>query len=216
MAKLEFYFGPGACSLATHIALEECGAKFEARPIALRKGQQFTPEYTALNPKNKVPLLVIDGKPLTENVAIITWLSKAYPAARLLPAGDPMKEAEALAMLAWCTAGIHPIFSRMFGPQKVCDVPDTADSIKRLAAEITAKNFALIDSMLEGKDFILGDFSAVDGYLVVFWRWALFHKLDLAPYKNYAKHFERMNQRPGVQRALAREAEASAAFEKAA
>lgn len=216
MAKLQFYYGPGACSLATHITLEESGVPFEAKAISLRKGQQFTPEYTALNPKNKVPLLVIDGKPLTENVAMITWLAKTYPAAKLLPAGDPIKEAEALALLCWCTAGIHPIFSRMFGPQKVCDVPDTADSIKKLAAEITAKNFALIDKLLDGKSYILGDFSAVDAYLLVFWRWALFHKLDLAPYKNYAAHFERMNQRPAVQRALAREAEATAAFEKAA
>src|SRR3546814_3139336 len=62
MAKLDFYFSPGACSLATHICLEEAGATFTPKPTYTRKGQTRTPEYLALNPKGKVPMLVIDGK----------------------------------------------------------------------------------------------------------------------------------------------------------
>ena len=96
MAKLDFYFSPGACSLATHIALEEAGAAFTPKPTYTRKGQTRTPEYLALNPKGKVPLLIVDGKPLTENTAILSYLNRSYPQAKLLPAGDPMREAEAL------------------------------------------------------------------------------------------------------------------------
>ena len=59
MAKLDFYFSPGACSLATHICLEEAGASFNPKPTYTRKGQTRTPEYLALNPKGKVPLLIV-------------------------------------------------------------------------------------------------------------------------------------------------------------
>ncbi|HEX6958455.1 MAG TPA: glutathione S-transferase N-terminal domain-containing protein [Ferrovibrio sp.] len=216
MSKLEFYFTPGACSLATHIALEEAGAKFDAQPISLKKGQQYTPEYLALNPKGKVPLLVIDGRPLTENVAILSWLNRTYPQAKLLPAGDPMREAEALSFIVWCTSGIHPVMSRFFGPQKFCDLPDSADNVKHLAAEATAKNFTLVEKMLAGKDWLFGDWSVADGYIFVFWRWAQALKLDTAAFPNYAAHAERMQQRPAVQRALEREKESQAALDKAA
>src|SRR3546814_7779080 len=105
MAKLDFYFSPGACSLATHICLDEAGATFTPKPTYTRKGQTRTPEYLALNPKGKVPMLEIDGKELTENTAIITYLNRSFPNAKLLPAGDALAEAEALAFIAWCASG---------------------------------------------------------------------------------------------------------------
>ncbi|HLT76605.1 MAG TPA: glutathione S-transferase N-terminal domain-containing protein [Ferrovibrio sp.] len=216
MAKLDFHFSPGACSLATHIALEEAGATFTPKPTYTRKGQTRTPEYLALNPKGKVPLLIVDGKPLTENTAILTFLSRSYPNAKLLPAGDALKEAEALSFIAWCASGVHPVMSRFFGPQNFCDLPDSADNVKALAAKATAANFALIEKALEGKDWVFGEWSVADAYIFVFYNWATKLGLDVSQYPNYGKHFERMKQRPAVQRALAREAEALAAMDKAA
>jgi glutathione S-transferase len=217
MAKLTLYFGPGACSLVPHITLEEAGAAFESKPLALRKGHQRAPEYLALNPKGKVPLLLVDGRPLTENVAIAVYLAKAFPAAKLLPMGDPEAEAQAISLLSWCASGVHPRFSAMFGPQRMSDLPEAADNVKKLGGEDTLKNFALIENLLAGKEWALGSqWSIIDAYLFVFWRWANFHKLDLSAFPNYAKHAAKMAERPSVKRALAREAEASAAFEKAA
>jgi glutathione S-transferase len=212
MPQLSLYFAPGACSLASHIALEETGVAFEPKPISLRKGQQMTPEYLALNPKGKVPMLLVDGKPLTENIAIITYLAKIYPAAKLLPAGDLLREAEAASLLSFCTAGIHPVLSRFFGPQRFCDLPDSAPNVVALATAANAKNFAIIDKMLEGKQYMLGDYSAIDGYLLVFWRWATNLKIDTSAFKNYAALAERVMARPAVQRVLAREQEAQTAL----
>lgn len=216
MAKLDFYFSPGACSLATHICLEEAGAAFTPKPTYTRKGQTRTPEYLALNPKGKVPMLGIDGHMLTENTAIITWLNRSYPNAKLLPTGDALKEAEALAFIAWCAAGVHPVMSRFFGPQNFCDLPESADNVKALATKATAANFALIEKAVTGKDWVFGEWSAADAYIFVFYNWASKLGLDLSAYPNYAKHAERMKQRPAVQRALAREADALAAMDKAA
>lgn len=217
MANLDFYFSPGACSLATHIALEETGAAFNPKPTYTRKGQTRTPEYLAMNPKGKVPVLVIDGKVLTENTAILTYLNRSYPNAKLLPAGDALKEAEALAFVAWCASGVHPVLSRFFGPQNFTDLPDSADNVKALATKANAANFAIIEKALSGgKEWLFGDWSVADGYIFVFFNWATKLGLDVSAYPNYAKHFERMQKRPAVQRALAREAEAMAAMDKAA
>jgi glutathione S-transferase len=217
MPKLTLYFSPGACSLVPHITLEEAGAPFEAKPIALRKGHQRTPEYLALNPKGKVPLLLVDGRPLTENVAIAVYLAKAFPAAKLLPAGDPEAEAQAISLLSWCASGVHPRIGAFFGPQRLCDLPDSADNVKKLAGEDTAKNFALIEKQLTGKDWALGSqWSIIDAYFYVFWRWANFLKIDVSAYPAYAKHAAKMAERPSVMRALAREQDAQASLDKAA
>ena len=216
MAKLDFYFSPGACSLATHIALEEICSDLSTKEIYTRKGQTRTPEYLALNPKGKVPMLGIDGKMLTENTAILTWLNRSYPNAKLLPAGDALKEAEALAFVAWCASGVHPVLSRFFGPQNFSDLPDSADNVKALATKANAANFALIEKALAGKDWLFGEWSVADGYIFVFFNWATKLGLDVSAYPNYAKHFERMKQRPAVQRAMAREADALAAMDQAA
>jgi glutathione S-transferase len=87
--------------------LTEAGAAFEVRPVNMRRGQNRTPDYLKLNPKHQVPVLVIDGQPLTENPAIQIWIHRNFPAAKILPA-DPMQELKAISLLSWCASGIHP------------------------------------------------------------------------------------------------------------
>jgi glutathione S-transferase len=85
---LRLYFSPGACSRVTLVALEEAGLSYEACPLALQQGAQRSAQYLALNPKGKVPLLVTPQGPLSENLAILSWLDAVVPAAQLLPAAD--------------------------------------------------------------------------------------------------------------------------------
>jgi glutathione S-transferase len=212
---LSLHFAPGACSLASHIALEETGAGFEPKPISLRKGQQRESGYLKINPLGKVPVLGLDdGTTLTENTAIMTYLAKRFPAAKLLPNGSAEAEAKALSMLAWCASGIHPTFSRLFGPQRFSDLPDSKENVTALARADVAKLFTHIEGLLAGKEYVLGSYSAVDNYLFVFWKWANALGLDVSAYPTYAAHFARMSARPAVQRALAREAAAQAEFDK--
>ena len=81
--EIALYYAPIACSLAPYITLTEAGADFEVRTINLRKGQHKSPEYLKINPKHKVPLLVVDGKTLSENVAIQQWIDMTFPNANL-------------------------------------------------------------------------------------------------------------------------------------
>ena len=96
-----------AMSLVPYVALTEANAAFEVQVVDFMKGGYLTAEFLHLNPKHKVPVLVVDGEPLSENVAIIQWIAQRYPAARLLPSG-PLEHFKAIAFLAWCASGIHP------------------------------------------------------------------------------------------------------------
>ena len=95
---LTLYFSPGACSLASHIGLEETGAPYEAKPILLAKQQQKTEAYLKINPRGKVPSLSVDGKVLVENTAILTYLARRFPEKKLMPA-DPAEEARSIATM---------------------------------------------------------------------------------------------------------------------
>ena len=68
--KLTLYYAPMTCALVPYVTLTEASANFDVRNINTRNGQNRSPEFLAVNPKHKVPVLVIDGEPLTENVAI--------------------------------------------------------------------------------------------------------------------------------------------------
>lgn len=68
--EIALYYAPITCALAPYITLTEAGAKFEVRPLNLRKGQHTSAEYLKINPKHKVPLLIVDGRVLSESVAI--------------------------------------------------------------------------------------------------------------------------------------------------
>lgn len=95
MTALTLYFGPGASSMAVHIALHEIGAPFDAKPISFAKKETRTPEFLALNPAGKVPTLIVDDTPLTEVAACLLYLAKQFPQAGLLPA-DLLAEAQAV------------------------------------------------------------------------------------------------------------------------
>src|ERR1700704_5423447 len=85
---LTLYFAPGSSSMAVHMALHEIGVPFEARPMSFKRRDMHAPEFLALNPEGKVPVLLIDGRPLTEVAAILFYLAKRFPDAELLPRDD--------------------------------------------------------------------------------------------------------------------------------
>src|SRR6185436_20751879 len=109
---LKLYYAPGACSFASHIALEESGLPYETQKLNLQEGDQRKPEYLKLNPNGRVPTLVVDGKPLTENVAILTFLGGGFPDKGLWPK-ETWSQAMLLSALAWCSNTIHPAYGHL-------------------------------------------------------------------------------------------------------
>lgn len=213
--KLELYYAPITCAMVPYIALTEAGAPFEVYLINMRKQQNMSPEYLALNPKHKVPLLIADGRTLTENVAINLFLARSFPAARLLPV-DPWAEAQAVSLMSWCSAGIHPYLRNINSPPKVCDVADTAESVVRLSSAMLHESFAILDGKLAGHEFFFEHFTVPDAYFFWCYRRAEQLGVDLGKYANCNAHHARMKLRPSVARLLAFEAETLSAFATAA
>ncbi len=209
------YYAPVACSLVPYVTLTEAKAKFTVRPINLRKGQQNSADYLRLNPKHKVPLMVVDGKPLTENVAIQLWIARNFPAARLLPA-EPWQEVQAVSIMAWCASGMHPLLGRIFSPGKVCNLPGSEDSVRKLSQEQLFESYAIADNMLAGRDYFFDHFTAPDAHFFWCFRRAFDLKLDVSTFRNCNAHFERVKARESVQQVLEFEKKVMAEFAAAA
>lgn len=209
------YYAPIACSLVPYVTLTEAGADFKVQPINMRKKQQMSADYMALNPKHKVPTLVVDGRPLTENVAIQIWIARNFPQARLLPA-DPWEELKAISILAWCASGIHPHLSRINSPPKFCDLPGAETSVRDIARDHLFENFRVADAMLAGRDFFFDHFTAADAHFFWCFRRGLQFKLDQSAFRHCTAHFERMKGRASVQKVLAYEKDVQAKFAAAA
>ncbi len=78
--KMQLYFAPHTCALASHIALEQAGADYEAVRVDFKTNAQRSPEYMKINPKARVPALVTDRGVLTETPAILAFVAQRYPA----------------------------------------------------------------------------------------------------------------------------------------
>lgn len=213
--KIQLYYAPITCSMAPYITLTEAGAEFEVLKLNFARQEHMSPEYLKINPKHKVPLLIVDGKKLTENAAIHLWISRTFPDAKIMPT-DAWEQAQAVSLLSWCSGGIHPFLTRINNPAKVCAVDGTADSIVEIAHAALHEQFAIADDMLAGKDYLLGDFMAPDAHFFWCTRRATQFEVDLSKYKNVNAHFERMQTRPSVQQLLAFEKETLKGFQKAA
>jgi glutathione S-transferase len=213
--EIILYYAPITCALAPYITLTEAGAKFEVRPLNLRKDQHKSPEYLKLNPKHKVPLLIVDGKVLSESAAIQIWIARTFPQAKLLPS-DPWQELQAISMLSWCASGIHPYLARINAPPRVCDLPGAGDSVRRLAAEQLFENYKIADGLLAGREYFFDHFTAADAHFFWTFRRGSSFELDVSGFPNCIAHFERMKNRHSVQKLLAYEKAVQEEFAKAA
>jgi glutathione S-transferase len=213
--EIALYYAPITCALAPYITLTEANAKFEVRPLNFRKGQHTSPDYLKINPKHKVPLLIVDGRILSESVAIQTWIARAFPQAKLLPS-DPWQELQAISLMSWCSGGIHPFLARINSPPRVCDVAGADESVRRLATANLMELLKIADDLLAGREFFFDHFTAPDAHFFWCFRRATQFELDLAGFKNCVAHFERVKARPSAQKLLAFERSVQEEFAKAA
>ncbi len=182
---LVLYFSPGSSSLAAHIALHEAGAAFEARPVLVATQETRKPEFLAVNPEGKVPSLLIDGRLLTEVLAILFYIGRKYPQAKLLPE-DIKGEAQALSWMSFVASTVHGA---------------------RADAEQARAAFALATHRLGAREWALGDYSVVDIFLFrLFWRFAARFDFAAAEFPSLEAHRARMLARPAVIKTFAAEA----------
>ena len=198
---IKLYYSPGACSLAPHIVLEELGIAYESVLVSLKDGEHKKADYLKINPKCRVPALNVDGKVLTENVAILTYLGGGYPERGLWPK-ETWKQAEALAMLAWLASSVQVTFAGVVRPERYANDSAAKENIKASCRETLLGYFADIEKLLTGKTFAMGgQYTVCDPYVLVFYRWGYRVGLDMkTAYPHWTKHAMRVASRPTVKR----------------
>jgi len=179
---IALYFSPGACSFAPHVVLREIGLTFDLRKFSTADRSNYSPEYLAVNPKGRIPALLIDGFTLTENPAILAYLGRRFPEAGLYPSTAAEDEARCLEWLAWSSnqASGHTNFQRCL---------------------------AEIDAHLTRSPFAAGShFTVVDSFWLVFYRWGMRQRYEMKTlYPAYTRYAEVLSERPSVVAALAAE-----------
>ena len=192
--------------MASHIALEESGLTFEA--IAVNLGDEAERvKLKKLNPKNKIPTLVIDDQVLTENVAIMWHIAELAPAAKLLP-DSPLARAQCLSMLSWYASTLHIAFRQSWRPEKFSNNPSAAalNSIRANGRETFWAALQTLDKRLANSQFVIGDhFTLADTYPMVFYNWALIAKYPIETLPNLTAYKDRIIARPSVRKVLDRE-----------
>jgi glutathione S-transferase len=189
---LTFYFAPGASSMAPHIALHETGATFEAKPVSFGKKETRTPEFLAINPEGKVPVLLIDGRPLTEVAGILFYLARAFPDADLLPRNDPEAEAHVVSWMSFIASTMHPA--------------------RKQGLEYAMAIYKLADARLGPNEWVTGRYSIADIHLFrLFWRFVNSLHPPAGAFPSLTAHYHRMMARPAVRKTI--EVEAAVGYE---
>lgn len=208
--KLELYFSPGSCPRVSMIALEETGAPFETHLVAFMAGDHRKPEFLARNPSGKVPVLLVDGQPIVQTVAILEFLNETFPGAALFPElASPLARAQFLGDLVSFSADLHPIVTRIAFPQIMIDHAEGAAALRAKAHEMMAFQLQRLEARLRNQPWLAGpQWSVLDAYLHWVWFRITGAGFDPAQFPGISAHYSRTLERPAVQRALAREAEA--------
>jgi glutathione S-transferase len=199
---LTLFYAPGACSMAPHIVLEEGGEKYEPKRMDLAKGEQKSAEYMKIHPLGRVPALKLDdGTPLTENTAILPFLGKRFG---LWPT-DPVKEAQALSVIGFFAASVHPAHAHVGRPERYTEDKAAFAGLQAMGKKTFHEYIKQIDGMYARREWLSDKYSVLDPYAFVFYAWGVRRELPMAELKHYSAFKDRMLKRPAVQRVVADE-----------
>jgi glutathione S-transferase len=202
---IKLYYAPGACSMASHICLEELGLPYDTQRLNLANGDQRKPEYLALNPRGRVPTAVVDGKVLTENVGIMSYFGGGYGQGKVWPK-DTWHQATLVSTMAWLSNTVHPTHSRLFRPERFAEGADAQQAVKAKSRELLEGYLREIDGLLAGRKWAIGNhYTVADGYLLVFYRWGNRQGMPVKSLPNYTRLMNEVMGRPAVAKVMADE-----------
>ena len=199
---IDLHYWPTPNGWKISIALEEMELAYRLVPVNIGRGEQFTPEFLAISPNNRMPAIVDHEPPgggpplaLFESGAILLYL--AEKTGRFLPQ-DLRGRYEVVQWLMWQMGGLGPMAGqaghfRLYAPEKVpYAIARYTDEVNRL--------YGVLDKRLEGREYVCGEYSIAD---MAAWPWVVPHEghgqtLDAFP--NLTRWYELMKTRPALRR----------------
>jgi GST-like protein len=199
---LKFYYNAAPNPTKVALLLEELGIPYEPVPVDTRKGDQFKPDYVAINPNSKAPSIVDDGITVFDSNAILLYLAEKH--ARFLPEDAPDARAKLLSWLMFIASGVGPfsgqsVHFRHAAPEKI------PYAINRYLYE-AKRHYGILDAHLATSRYMVGDsYTIVD---MALWAWArmaayVMGEENVAPLANLERLVEEVSARPAAARALA-------------
>ena len=200
---IDFYTWDTPNGHKIRIMLEECGLDYRIHPVNLGKGEQFEPAFLVISPNNKIPAIVDpkgpDGKPISifESGAILLYL--AEKAGRFMPS-DERERWQVMEWLMFQMSAVGPMFGQLghflfFTPESVPYAVERYSSEAQRLAEV-------VDRRLEGREFLVGDYSIAD---IASFPWLARHErlgIDLDELSNLRRWIDAVATRPAVRRGL--------------
>lgn len=206
VADVKLFYAPGSCALASHVALEDAGADYEAVRVDFRANEQRSPEYLAVNPKGRVPALATDRGILTETPAILFYVAQRYPRSELAPLDDPFALAQLQSFNAYLCATVHVAHAHRMRGYRWADDAAAIEAMKKKVPQSVGDCFALIEHEYLRGPWVMGDsYTIADPYLFTLAQWLELDGVDLGKLPKVADHRARMAERPSVRRAIAQE-----------
>lgn len=198
---MKLYYAPGACSLASHIALHESGLPFEIDKlniptITTANGEDFK----QINPKGYVPAIRLDdGSILTEGAAILQYIADLNPDAGMAPPAGTMERYRLQEWLNFIGTELHKTFTPLFSST-------ASEGVKNHARNLLNTRLDYVETQLADKPYLLGDnFTVADAYLFVVMSWSSHVDFDLSLFPRIRAYMERIAVRPAVQAAMKEE-----------
>jgi len=198
---MKLYYSPGACSLASHIALVEAGLPFTTDKVDMRSRKTSDGrDFTTVNPNGYVPSLELDnGEVLNEGQAILQYIADQRPAAQLAPPAGTMARYRVLEWLSFLSSELH----KGFGPLLR---PGGPEDVKASIRDKLGTRLHYAAGHLASRQYLVGDhFTVADAYLYTVLTWTRIAGIDLSAWPVLAAYRERIQQRPAVQAARAAE-----------
>lgn len=188
---MKLYYSPGACSLASHVALLESGLDFELERVDLKsKLTETGADFATINTKGYVPALVLDsGDVVTENIAVLDWIATQAPKLGL---EGPLGRTRLLQALAYISTEVHKSFKPFF--------VGASEEDKAKADKYINKRLRWLADRKVGKYLFGNEPTVADFYLFVTLRWAA--KFGIAAPEALVSLQSRMMERPQVQSAI--------------
>lgn len=195
---MKLYLTPGACSLASNIALHEAGIPFEISKVDKRTKRADGVDFLTINPKGYVPALQLDdGQLLTENVAVLQYIADLNPASKLAPPAGTMERYRLQEWLSFINSEVHKAFSPLFSAE-------AGEETKTYARNYLAKSLTYLEGALADRTYLMGDqFTIADAYLSTVLGWGVYAKVDIGP--KLKSYVDRVRARPKVIEAMTAE-----------
>ena len=209
--SLTFYFAPMSTASITEAVLAELGIPFELVKLNISVGDTRKPEFLKINPNGRVPVIVHEGVAIWESSAITMYLGEVFGVdKKLYPIPGP-KRGEAMKWIAWSNVTFAEPASRLFASlppemqgdaatnsqEKVVTEMKSAVAMEKAKADL-ADCLRILNDGLEGRSFLIGDYSLADTHLQGIVGWIGSMDIDLTPFPNVTEWLKRCYERPVI------------------